>query len=248
MSEPTTPTPLQSTPEMPAPPDLPIDQDLRGKATNHSYMLGADNGSNHAREQHETLMRWAVEDGRVSLVDANKLLSEAGHQTLTPPSVEGLSGAEITSQQFSPAAPHQYELPPLPTADETSIETQKSDTQYRNWLAAGQFDKNMGSSLAQAISAQEKTIGSFKTREDFTRWRDGQNRMLQNIWGEQFQNNIKLVQQFVSEIETKQPGLRSYLQNSGMEHSSTVILMLQQQATRLQQLRTGTVPTKSFNI
>jgi hypothetical protein len=161
-----------------------------------------------------------VGSGRLTREQADAALTADGVDNAAPNLLDG----------FEPARVGQYETPrPVSGFDP---EGQSRDTKLRGWLAGMKFPQGHGSHLVHEIT---RAGAQFKDMTEPARklWARSETIRLENLWGAQAQEKIKLAQQLVREIEAKQPGFVELLEESGAGNSADVIVAMHAQAFRL---------------
>jgi hypothetical protein len=139
------------------------------------------------------------------------------------------------------------EMPPAAKAEDFALPaitdaTTKELTQIREtttaWLTAGEFTKETGNYLAREAATLAPKYEAMTPDERQT-FADKQTAMLQKVWGDKTQENIRLAKQLVREIAAtpRGAGVVDFLERSGAGNSANVILQLAGHARRLQARR-----------
>jgi hypothetical protein len=181
-------------------------------------------------EQLHQMAQWEIDAGRLTREQADAMLGADGVKPRQAQAV-GPTAAEIDAA-FTPAEPHQYQLPPLAGDDVSNAALLAYNKTAREWLHTARFDRERGSSLANEIA---RTAEATKRMADSDReiHRRTELSKLERLWGDQTQSKIKLARQLVRELEEKTPGLVDLLAESGAGNNSLVIKMLAEQAELL---------------
>lgn len=179
--------------------------------------------------------RKMVADGKISLEDVNKSLTEAGYKPIEDPSAKkSLSQEKIEFDQMFPRAkPEEFTMPKLIGPDDRyTPEIQKFDQTARAWLSESRLPKEIGNAVARSIG--ETAVQFLKMnegeREIFARTERAK---LDRLWGADAARKIDLAKQLVHELEAKRPGVFWLLETSGAGNSSFVIAQLAVHAERL---------------
>ncbi len=203
-----------------------------------NYHIGGN-----AEEQHRELMRQAVQDGHVTIEQANAELAKENLPPLPTQSKGPISHAESFDRSFSPPpSPESYtDIPSLrPFGQATTVETESTDTAFRKAVHAGAFNNEIAKSLAESVRQSNEKISRMKTRDEFQAWSNSERKSLMAVWQDRTDENLKTVQKFISEeIEPKAPGTLRMLANSPASQSAVFLKMLYDHATRINTRREG---------
>lgn len=178
----------------------------------------------------QTMAQWAIADGRMTPEQASEALALDG---VAMDSKASPIDAHLAANGMPPASERDFDIPPLaaPGAEYGPAE-RAFDGQVRNYLAAGKFDRERGSSLAKAVAdvAAKMTDADPGTAELYRRTEEAK---LQRLWGDQYPAKRDMARRFVAEIEAKQPGLVALLEASRAGDSAMVISAIAYQAELL---------------
>ncbi len=134
--------------------------------------------------------------------------------------------------QFPVAKPEHFDFGPPERQGTPTPEEQKFASEARNWLAAGKFDKALGSALAHECTRVAKQLEGFTTAAEHELFKMTERRRLEKMWGADTGKNIQMAKDFVAELADIHPGILPVL-DSGLGNSSGVIVRIWQQAQRL---------------
>lgn len=187
-------------------------------------------------DQVAQMASWMVESGTLDQNRANELLSANGLKPIAQ--AESLSpiAREIDSF-FPPAAPEDFEFPPMLSngheiteGDKTLINAQNLT---RTWLSEARFTKGIGNFIIQEAAKTEAQLKDMaKPERDL--WAQSQRVEVERLLGQnQAAEKIKLANQLIFELEKKNPGLVSYLEQTGVGNSAAIVMQFAQQAERL---------------
>lgn len=179
---------------------------------------------------------------------------EADQELLTKYGLEPKKDAptnefERLYDQFNKAAkPEEFTTPMISPDLKDPIQRRAREdlqTNARGWLAAGHFSKDLGDGLIDAVDRgltstanlqeadrQSGKIGTTGSKMDD--WTKKQHGMINQLWGNKYQENLNLTTEFVKAIDSSLPGFERFLRVSRMGDSADVIHALHSQARRLQ--------------
>lgn len=152
-----------------------------------------------------------------------------GRHILEPEVSDATRNALESFQLAPPATIEQYTAPGL--TDEAALSL---DTDARHWLSAGEFPREVGSSLLSLINDHQSRSAAPLT--DVQREIDARSTEanLQRLWKDDYQNNVALAQRLAHQIEAKRPGFLKYLGESGLGNNAMFISGFTHQAQMLE--------------
>lgn len=215
-----------------AEPGAPIEAQPAGAAPSFSpeHMQGMtiQHGGGTA-DQHQQMLQWKVEEGRLTLEEANRMLAGNGIAPIAQPE----TNPEIIAhdQEFPRASsPTEYRIPPLAEhGKEYSEQDHKLNLQIRSWLHYSRFSAEAGSSLAERIGSVAKQTQAMD-HVDYKVWKIGQERHLQGIYGPDYAKKMALGGQLLSELEKSSPGIVQFLEQSGAGNDALISSIIIHQA------------------
>ncbi|MBK8157368.1 MAG: hypothetical protein IPK59_00635 [Rhodospirillaceae bacterium] len=121
--------------------------------------------------------------------------------------------------------PSQYRMPNLAgpyDTEEEMQEAQETENQIRGWLATAQMPADIGNSVLHEAA---QTFAVWRDASDAERqaYSDGQQAMLEKLWGDQMPAKLKLAGQLMRELEAKSPGIIEMLSITGAGSNARVI-------------------------
>ena len=134
--------------------------------------------------------------------------------------------------QFPVAKPEHYNFGPPERQGNLSKEEQAFDTAARGWLAAGRFDKALGSALASECQRVAKQLEGFKSPAEHELFRLSERRRLEKMWGADTGKNIQMAKDFVAELAQVHPEIVRLL-DSGLGDAAGIVVRIHAQAQRL---------------
>lgn len=139
--------------------------------------------------------------------------------------------------EHPPAAAKDYQMPPLVhPGTEYGAAEKAADAAGREWLAAGRWTREAGSSLANEV-AKVATHLDNKTPAERQLYAQSERLKLEKIWGNHYPAKTAMARQLIQELDTKHPGLARLLDESGAGASAMIQAQLVAQAERLQMRR-----------
>lgn len=182
--------------------------------------VGAGTSNVFTPDQLRSIADDLVSKGQITREDADRQIAEQinGKPEAAPPPVA--------------VEPHRYQLPPIDLSDGlTEAESMQFSHTARGWLVAGQFEQNIGSSLAkyageattryQAMSPAERELQSRKSTV-----------ALQKAYGLQTGDKLARGARFIDMVEKTNPGFKQFLA-AGAIDDPRVVNILVTQAERL---------------
>lgn len=134
---------------------------------------------------------------------------------------------------FGGARPEEYDLPPMQkSTDRLDMDIHNGQLAMRNWLSEMKLPKGIGSFVATEVIKIGDHYRSMNSadREIYSR---NERVRVEKIFGKETEHNIELARQLVDEVETKRPGFRRFLEDTGAGDSAAVIVQLAEHAKRL---------------
>ncbi len=170
----------------------------------------------------------AVRAGKLTRTEADAALAADTTASSAAPSAVD---AHLVGMDYHPAAPNEFELPPMIGADEKwTPDAQKASDTARGWLSTAKLDRAMGSALA---ANAEQTFQHLKGMDETGRqlWAAGQRAQLDRMGFTP--ERIALARSLVREIEAKSPGLEAFLVRTNVGNDARVVAQLVLHAERL---------------
>lgn len=135
-------------------------------------------------------------------------------------------------RDFPAAKPHEYLLPSPEDPTRITPEEKALNQAAREWLAAGRFTREHGSSLAKEVANVAQKLEHF-TDAQHEEYQQTEMAALSRVWGANTQKNLAITKAFVQELGAKHPQLIEMLNATGAGNSSRVIVQIFHQAERL---------------
>lgn len=167
------------------------------------------------QNQHRDLLKHAVDTGRLSLDDANKMLAS---ESISPIAIKDeLTDESLYDRNYSaPASPDGYSnIPSLnPFGQEPTEESEAADQGFRKAVHAAGFSNEMAKSLADILRDSNALLAQMKSTETYDDWTNKQAKGLEVIWGDKKDERVRAVQKYIAEqIEPRAPGTWKLLSN-----------------------------------
>jgi hypothetical protein len=136
-------------------------------------------------------------------------------------------------RNFAPAKPEDYPMPYASGSNSEEVATeQAAQGAFRQWLAAGDFPRDLGGALMEALTRDVKELRG-KTNAERASWRTRQESNLRNVWGDKMAEKVGEAEALLALIERRKPGISRVFRYADISYSASAVMALQQQAARL---------------
>lgn len=178
------------------------------------------------------MVQWEVDAGRLTIEQANEMLTKDGAPSIKNP-IDPNSPAAYIDSIMPPAEPKQFTMPETKYNDDpTGRDAQAVDKLARGWLSEGRFTREIGSFIAEEVS---RTATRYEKMSEIERrgYLNEQESMLQKMWKGDTTRKLNLAKSLVDHLESKSPGLKILLENTGAANNAMIVAKFAMQAELL---------------
>jgi hypothetical protein len=189
-----------------------------------------DSIQGYTPEQQQQMARWEVEDGRLSLEEANEMLKNNGIEPIFKHKEAPNPIAAAIDKDFPPAQPNEFKIPDL--GDASLAEIKEASTAIRDWMSNARFTKEIGNFVIRETEKVSRDYGQMSP-EQRQAWSANQEAILKKMWGSEYKQKLAFANKLVKELDQRRPGLIKLLDQTGAGDSAAVASMFALQAERL---------------
>ena len=188
------------------------------------------------------LAQWAKEDfakGKITQAQLEQQFTELN----TPQEQRNTTDTRTPEQKqldtlHPPAKPNDYIIRYSIPGQETPMtpELKQFDTAARTWMTDAGLTREIGNSLANAIGKVVETTHKM-TDAQLESYALTEYARLERAYGSNLETKLQSAAQMIHALESKQPGLKTFLKSKGIGDSAIIASMLIQQAERWHERR-----------